>query len=106
VNEAIEHAARYVGDVLDQSFWALESSEMAAQVQGLEDLITRSRAAQGLLVRELGGRNWDGQHGATSVPVWLRNEVRVSLSAGRRIVALGVQIDARPQIRAAVGRWR
>lgn len=102
VSETVDRAASAVAELLDQSVWALASVDMVAQVRALEEIVTKVRAMRGLLIRELSGRGWDREHGATSMATWLRDVLRVSVGAARRVDGLGRQLDARPQMRAAV----
>ena len=88
--------------VLDQSWWALDSTAMAAQITGLEQTITLARTAQGLLARELAGRNWPASQGATSTATWLRDLLRVSVGTGTRLTRLGDLADGRPRTRDAL----
>ena len=98
----IEQANTALVKVLDQSWWALDSTAMAAQISGLERTITLARTARGLLARELAGRNWPALQGATSTATFLRDLLRVSVGTGTRLTRLGDLADGRPRTRDAL----
>ena len=95
MNEVIEQAAVAVAAVLDQSVWALESTEIVGRLSGLEDIATMIRVAQAGLAHELAGRDWPKTHGSTSTANFLRDHLRVSGTAAERLLKLGAILDRR-----------
>ncbi len=61
-------------------------------------------AARLHLIREIGGRDVAGGRGATSMAVWLRGRLRISLCTGRHLVGLARHLDRRPTLDTALGK--
>ena len=95
VNEVIEQAAVAVAAVLDQSVWALESTEIVVGCRVWKISRRSVRVAQAALAHELAGRDWPKMHGSTSTANFLRDHLRVSGTAAERLLKLGAMLDRR-----------
>ncbi|HET8659464.1 MAG TPA: DUF222 domain-containing protein [Micromonosporaceae bacterium] len=68
--------------------WALSDDELVAGVDRLYVEQQRLAAAHLALVRELDGRGLAVVQGASSTAVWLRDRMRMSITAAQRLVKL------------------
>jgi len=80
--------------------WALSDGEL---IDGLDRLqVEQQRLAAVnlmlMLVRELDGRGLAVEQGASSTAVWLRDRMRISASAARRLVELAAAVDTAPAV--------
>ncbi|HET8658416.1 MAG TPA: DUF222 domain-containing protein [Micromonosporaceae bacterium] len=78
--------------------WALSDDELVAGVDRLYVEQQRLAAVQLALVRELDGRGLAVVQGASSTAVWLRDRMRMSITAAQRLVKLAVAVDAAPAV--------
>ncbi|MGC5322913.1 DUF222 domain-containing protein [Micromonospora arida] len=101
--EGLAHAEAAVSDCLDAPAWALAEHDLVAALDAAHRLEQRLAAVKLTLVRELDGRGTATAQGASSTAVWLRDRLRLSVSAARRLVDLAGALDAgAPGVRAAL----
>jgi Domain of unknown function (DUF222) len=79
---------------VDAPVWALSEPQLVAALHGVHVLQQRLAAVQLALVRELDGRGVAVAQGASSTTVWLRDRLRLSVPAARRLVATAAAVDA------------
>jgi Domain of unknown function (DUF222)/HNH endonuclease len=85
-----------VGACVEGSVWALPEPALVAGLDAVHALEQRLAAAKLALVREIDGRGVAVAHGASSTAVWLRERLRLSIPAARRLVDLAAAVDAGP----------
>jgi hypothetical protein len=81
---------------VDAPVWALSEPQLIAALDAVHGMEQRLAAVKLALVRELDGRGVPVAHGASSTAVWLRERLRLSIAAGRRLVTDAVAVDAAP----------
>jgi hypothetical protein len=82
--------------------FGLPSEEIVADLEALEVACTQLAAARSVRVRELDGRDYARTEGATSLPVWLRDRLRISIGEAHRRVVLSRLLDTHPGIATAM----
>ncbi|MEU7777593.1 HNH endonuclease signature motif containing protein [Micromonospora parva] len=80
----------------DAAAWALSERDLIAALDATHRLQQRLAAVQLAVVRELDGRGVALAQGASSTAVWLRERLRLDVSAARRLVGLAASIDVAP----------
>ncbi|MET8466690.1 DUF222 domain-containing protein, partial [Micromonospora zamorensis] len=101
--EELTQAETAVADCLDAPAWALPEHDLVAALDAAHRLEQRLAAVKLALVRELDGRGTGTTQGASSTVVWLRDRLRLSVSAARRLVDLAGALDTgAPGVRAAL----
>jgi hypothetical protein len=85
-----------VGACVDASVWALPEPALVAALDAVHALEQRLAAVKLALVREVEGRGVAAAHGATSTTVWLRQRLRLTVPAARRLVETAASVDAAP----------
>jgi Domain of unknown function (DUF222)/HNH endonuclease len=85
-----------VGACVDSAVWALPESALVAAVEAVHALEQRLAAVKLALIREVDGRGVAVAHGASSTAVWVRERLRLSIPAARRLVDLAAAVDAGP----------
>ncbi|WP_433554625.1 DUF222 domain-containing protein [Micromonospora zamorensis] len=101
--EELTQAEAAVVDCLDAPAWALPEHDLVAALDAAHRLEQRLAAVKLALVRELDGRGAATAQGASSSAVWLRERLRLGISAARRLVDLASALDAgAPGVRAAL----
>ncbi|MET7375472.1 HNH endonuclease signature motif containing protein [Micromonospora arida] len=101
--ERLAQAEAAVADCLDAATWALPEHDLVAALDAAHRLEQRLAAVRLALVRELDGRGTAGTQGASSTAVWLRDRLRLSIPAARRLVDLAAALDVgAPGVRAAL----
>ncbi|MEU8110945.1 DUF222 domain-containing protein [Micromonospora sp. NPDC048947] len=92
-----------VGACTTAAIWALPEHELIAALDAAHHLEQRLAAVKLTLVRELDGRGTARRQGASSTAVWLRERLRLTVSAARRLVELAATLDAgSPGVRQAL----
>ncbi|MGQ5260010.1 DUF222 domain-containing protein [Micromonospora sp. ZYX-F-536] len=76
--------------------WAISEHDLIAAIDATHRLQQRLASVQLAAVRELDGRGTAMAQGASSTAVWLRDRLRLSVSAARRLVDLAASVDAAP----------
>ncbi|WP_328419016.1 HNH endonuclease [Micromonospora sp. NBC_00389] len=101
--EELAQAEGAVAACLDVATWAVAEHELVAALDAAHRLEQRLAAVQLALVRELDGRGTAVAQGASSTAVWLRDRLRLTVPAARRLVDLAGTLDAAaPGIRRAL----
>ena len=89
-------------DLAGRSAWAASVDEQVAVVTAVQAVITVLSAVQAAHIKELDAAGFAGRHGATSMAVWLRDALRISIHTAHRLTALAALTDSRPEVVAAV----
>ncbi|MGV9213994.1 DUF222 domain-containing protein [Micromonospora sp. RB23] len=91
--EELTQADEAVAACLDASAWSLTEHELVAALDAAHRLAQRLAALELTLVRELDGRGTARAQGACSTTVWLRERLRLTIPAARRLVDLAAALD-------------
>ncbi|WP_330437887.1 HNH endonuclease [Micromonospora sp. NBC_00821] len=92
-----------VAACVDAPAWALPEPELIAALDAAHRLEQRLAAVKLTLVRELDGRGTPRAQGASSTAVWLRERLRLTIPAARRLIDLATALDTgNPGIRQAL----
>ena len=102
MDETLTAVQTAVTDLANRPAWAASTDDSVLVVTTVQSLITQLTAVQGAHVRELDARGYPGKQGATSMAVWLRDALRISIHAAHRLTALAEMSDRRPDVAAAV----
>ncbi|MET8547365.1 HNH endonuclease signature motif containing protein [Micromonospora zamorensis] len=94
--EALAQADDAVAACADAAAWALSEHELIAALDAAHRLEQRLAAVTLALVREVDGRGTAVTQGASSTAVWLRERLRLTIPAARRLVDLAACVDAAP----------
>ncbi|MFG2047412.1 DUF222 domain-containing protein [Micromonospora sp. NPDC048935] len=101
--EELAQAGDAVAACVDDATWALTEDELIAALDAAHRLEQRLAAVKLALVREIDGRGTAVTQGASSTAVWLRERLRLTVPAARRLVDLAAALDTgNPGIRAAL----
>ncbi|MGC4878788.1 DUF222 domain-containing protein [Micromonospora sp. DT43] len=101
--DELARAESAVASCADAAPWALSEHDLIAVLDTTHRLQQRLAAVQLAAVRELDGRGTAVAQGASSTAVWLRDRLRLDVSAARRLVGLAATLDvAPPGVRAAL----
>ncbi|HEX7743869.1 MAG TPA: DUF222 domain-containing protein [Micromonosporaceae bacterium] len=93
-----------VGACVDAPVWALPEPKLIAALDAVHGLEQRLAAVKLSLVREVDGRGTAVAAGASSTAVWLRDRLRLTVPAARRLVETAAAVDAAPPpVRDALG---
>ncbi|MEU7612988.1 DUF222 domain-containing protein [Micromonospora sp. NPDC049204] len=77
----------------DAATWALPEAELIAALDTAHRVEQRLAAVKLALIRELDGRGAAATQGASSTVVWLRDRLRLTIPAARRLVDLAAALD-------------
>ena len=91
-----------VTDLANRPAWAATAADSVTVVTALQTVIGQLTAIQAAHIHELNARGYPGQQGATSMAVWLRDALRISIHTAHRLTALAALTDTRPEVVAAV----
>ncbi|WP_342672584.1 HNH endonuclease signature motif containing protein [Micromonospora mirobrigensis] len=92
---------------LEEAPWALSEAELVDALDAVHALEQRLAAVRLALVREVDGRGTAVAQGASSTAVWLRDRLRLTVPAARRMVALATTLhDGPPEVRDALADGR
>ncbi|MET7817644.1 HNH endonuclease [Micromonospora zamorensis] len=94
--EELAQADDAVAACVDDAAWALTEHELVAALDAAHRLEQRLAAVKLALVREVDGRGTAVAQGASSTAVWLRERLRLTVPAARRLVDLAACVDAAP----------
>ncbi|WP_328373870.1 HNH endonuclease signature motif containing protein [Micromonospora zamorensis] len=101
--EELAQADDAVAACVDDAAWALADDELVAALDAAHRLEQRLAAVTLALVREIDGRGTARAQGASSTAVWLRERLRLTVPAARRLVDLAATLDTgNPGIRQAL----
>ncbi len=101
--EELARAEDAVAACVDAAAWALTEEDLIAALDATHRLEQRLAAVKLTLVREIDGRGTAHTQGASSTAVWLRERLRLTVPAARRLVDLATALDTgNPGIRQAL----
>ncbi|PYC67296.1 HNH endonuclease [Micromonospora arborensis] len=101
--EELAQADDAVAACVDAATWALAEHELIAALDAAHRLQQRLADTTLALVRELDGRGTARAQGASSTAVWLRDRLRLTVPAARRLVDLATALDTgNPGVRQAL----
>ncbi|WFE50498.1 HNH endonuclease signature motif containing protein [Micromonospora sp. WMMD1155] len=101
--EELAQADDAVAACVDAAAWPLTEHELIAALDAAHRLQQRLAAVTLTLVREIDGRGTARAHGASTTAVWLRERLRMTVPAARRLVDLATTLDTgNPAIRHAL----
>ncbi|MEW2426601.1 DUF222 domain-containing protein [Micromonospora sp. NPDC047644] len=101
--EELAQADEAVAACVDVSAWPLPEHDLIAALDAAHRLEQRLAAVKLTLIREIDGRGTARAHGASSTAVWLRERLRLTVPAARRLVDLATALDTgHPGIRQAL----
>ncbi|WP_328653673.1 HNH endonuclease [Micromonospora sp. NBC_00330] len=87
----------------DAAAWALPEHELIGALDAAHRLQQRLAAVALTLIREIDGRGTARTHGASNTAVWLRERLRLTVPAARRLIDLATALDTgNPGIRQAL----
>ncbi|MFE9188049.1 DUF222 domain-containing protein [Micromonospora sp. NPDC007208] len=105
--EELAQADEAVAACVDAAAWALPEHELVAALDAAHRLQQRLAAVTLTLIREVDGRGTARAQGASSTTVWLRERLRLTIPAARRLVDLAAALDtSNPGIRQALADGR
>ncbi|MET8361862.1 DUF222 domain-containing protein, partial [Micromonospora sp. NPDC005171] len=88
---------------VDAAAWALPEHDLIAALDAAHRLEQRLAAVKLALVREIDGRGTARAQGASCTAVWLRERLRLTVPAARRLIDLATALDtSNPGIRKAL----
>jgi hypothetical protein len=91
-----------VRDCLAACVWALPEAQLIESLDAVHAMEQRLATVKLALVREIDGRGVAAAQGASSTGAWLRERLRLSIAAARRLVADATALDARPALQQAL----
>ncbi|MHA4949596.1 HNH endonuclease signature motif containing protein [Micromonospora sp. SD19] len=101
--EELAQADDAVAACVDAAAWALSEQDLIAALDAAHRLEQRLAAVTLTLIRELDGRGTATTQGASSTAVWLRERLRLTIPAARRLVDLAAVLDTgNPGVRHAL----
>ena len=101
MDEALGEAMSAVAGLLDRPVWAVSSEDAVDTLVAAQVMVSQLTVLQAGCARELNARGWPVQQGATGLGVWLRDRLRISIYAAKRLTDLGTVLDQRPAVAAA-----
>ncbi|MEW2146196.1 DUF222 domain-containing protein [Micromonospora vinacea] len=101
--EELAQADEAAAACVDAPAWALPEHDLIAALDAAHRLQQRLAAVTLSLIREIDGRGTARTQGASSTAVWLRERLRLTVPAARRLVDLATALDTgSPGIRQAL----
>ncbi|MEU4401609.1 HNH endonuclease signature motif containing protein [Micromonospora orduensis] len=101
--EALAQAEEAVAACADAPTWAAAEPDLVATLDAAHRIEQRLAAVKLAVIRELDGRGTPVAHGASSTAVWLRERLRLTVPAARRLVDLAAALDTgNPGVRRAL----
>ncbi|MEU7849507.1 HNH endonuclease signature motif containing protein [Micromonospora parva] len=92
-----------VAACVDAAAWALSEHDLIAALDAAHRVEQRLAAVKLALIREIDGRGTPRAQGASCTPVWLRERLRLTITAARRLVDLATALDTgNPGVRQAL----
>ncbi|MET8234201.1 DUF222 domain-containing protein [Micromonospora sp. NPDC005298] len=103
MREALAQAEEAIAACADAPTWAAAEPDLIAALDAAHRIEQRLAAAKLAVIRELDGRGTPIAQGATSTAVWLRERLRLTVPAARRLVDLAAALDTgNPGVRQAL----
>lgn len=102
MEEAMAQAATALSRLAERPVWSLAGDDLVSALATVETMSAQLTLVAAALVRELDVQAIPASHGASSMPVWLRENLRVSIHRARRLATLAQLIDARPALHDAL----
>jgi hypothetical protein len=99
---AVKDLGTAARECADTPAWPLGDDDLETALAGLHDAAQHVAAATAHVVRQIETRKIPAAQHATSTLVWLRERLRISIQAGKRLVQLGRALDQHPAVDAAV----
>ncbi|MEV1072236.1 HNH endonuclease signature motif containing protein [Micromonospora parva] len=101
--EELPQAEDAIAACADTAIWALSEGELIAALDTVHRIEQRLASVKLAVIRELDGRGTATTHGASSTAVWLRERLRLTIPAARRLVDLAAVLDTgSPGVRHAL----
>ncbi|MBG6068213.1 HNH endonuclease signature motif containing protein [Micromonospora ureilytica] len=101
--EELAQADDVVAACVDAPAWPLPEHDLIAALDAAHRLQQRLAAVTLTLIREIDGRGTAHTQGASSTAVWLRERLRLTVPAARRLIDLATALDTgNPGIRQAL----
>ncbi len=101
--DGLAQAEDAIAACADTAAWALPEGELIAALDTAHRIERRLAAVKLALIRELDGRGTATTQGASSTAVWLRERLRLTIPAARRLVDLAAVLDTgTPGVRHAL----
>ncbi|WP_327035554.1 HNH endonuclease signature motif containing protein [Micromonospora ureilytica] len=101
--EELAQADDAVAACVDAAAWALPEHDLVAALDAAHRLQQRLAAVTLTLIREIDGRGTARSQGASSTAVWLRERLRLTIPAARRLIELATALDSgNPGVRQAL----
>ena len=103
VLEVLTQIRAQAAGCVDTAAWTLPDGDLVACLDAVTGVLAQLAAVQAHLVREVEGRGVPAAQDASGVVAWLRQRLRISAAAAKRLVELARELDRRPALDAAVG---
>uniref|UniRef100_UPI0004BF54E2 DUF222 domain-containing protein n=1 Tax=Micromonospora parva TaxID=1464048 RepID=UPI0004BF54E2 len=101
--EELTQAEDAIAASADTAVWAQPEADLIAALDAAHRLEQRLAAVKLAVIRELDGRRTATTQGASSTAVWLRERLRLTIPAARRLVDLAAILDTgNPGVRHAL----
>ncbi len=100
--DALAELEGLAGKCADAPVWPLSDDALVECLDTIHHVAQAVTAAQLHLVREIDGRGLPVAQHASGTAVWLREHLRVSVHAAKRLVELAQAVDQRPALDAAL----
>jgi hypothetical protein len=102
MDEELEQMSAIVAALLQRRTWSQGPNTLVSWLDRLQVMATQVTALQAAIVQELSGQGWALTQGTSSMPVWVRDHLRVSIHTARRLHDLGTHTHTRPHIHDAL----
>lgn len=101
--ESLAQAEEAIAACADAPIWAAAEPDLLATLDAAHRIEQRLAAVKLAAIRELDGRGTPIAQGASSTAVWLRERLRLTVPAARRLVDLAATLDTgNPGVRRAL----
>ncbi|MFF5055361.1 DUF222 domain-containing protein [Micromonospora sp. NPDC000663] len=101
--ESLAQAEEAIAACTDAPIWAAAEPDLLATLDAAHRIEQRLAAVKLAAIRELDGRGTPIAQGASSTAVWLRERLRLTVPAARRLVDLAATLDTgNPGVRRAL----
>jgi hypothetical protein len=100
--DALAELKALAGKCADASTWSLRDETLVDCLDAIHQITQSVTTAQLHLIREIDGRGLPVAQHAPGTAVWLREHLRISIHAAKRMVDLARAVDERPALDAAL----